>query len=281
MTACRFAPGLITMELTTLIFPILQILKHKTLCETPEALTTFDTKQFELDSAASSSSPSSPGGRMFSMESLELCLTTNHDGLQIYASCMELNGENIIFLTKVLEFQKQWHTAFSGTNQLNNTLMILFRAALSIYIQLVHTATATYPINIESHIYAQLEATFGPATALMAATRRSSEPLTPVSSAVTPWEDATPTESPNSTASEFPMHTMPSRPASRRNESSEHLALTEESQDLNDPLANIVLPKDFNQHVFNEAYKSIKFMVWSEIWQRYMIWRRTSGSSTA
>ena len=271
------------MELTTLIFPIIQIIKHKKgVRETQEALAAFDAKQIQLRPTATSSlvtrstrSMNSKRGKMFTMESLEECLNSNFDGLQIYASCMELNGENIVFLTKVLQFQKQWHTTMSRTHRFSSAFRTMFRVALGIYIQLIHTDTASYPINIESPIYAKLELIFGPATALVASTRRSSNTPSPMS-AVTPWDSKTPNEPPDSAADEFPLHAMPTRPASRTNESSEHILKASEIYGLDDPLANFVVPDNFDDHVFDAAFNSIKYMVWTETWQRYMSWKRSS-----
>ncbi len=46
-----------------------------------------------------------------------------------------------------------------------------------------------------------------------------------------------------------------------------------------DPLDGVAVPADFDERVFDAAFKSVRFMVWSETWQRYMQWRRHSGTS--
>lgn len=277
------------MELVTLIFPIIQIVKHKQAAqETRAILAEFDVKKLRSEPSSTGSlatrSTGSKRGKMFSMESLDECLATNCDGLQVYASCMELNGENIIFLTKVLGFQRKWAMDFSKIRNSSRACMGMFRAALSIYVTLVHSDTASYPINIESPIYAKLESIFGAATKLVASRRNSEAPSTPISS-VTPWDE--PQQSPlvefpflEPPGETYPMRNMSlSTPPARRsidNDSREHIISLED--DPQDSLAGFQIPVEFGEHVFDAAFKSIKYMVWSETWQRYMNWKRSSAT---
>ena len=277
------------MELVTLIFPITQIYKHKQAArETQAILADFDIKKLHSEPSSTGSlatrSTGSKRGKMFSMESLDECLTTNYDGLQVYASCMELNGENIIFLTKVLGFQRKWAMDFSKIRNSSHARMGMFRAALSIYVTLVYADTASYPINIESPIYAKLESIFGAATKLVASRRNSESPLTPISS-VTPWDEPQQeplVESPmlESPGEMYPMRNMSlSTPPARRsigNDSREYIISLDD--DPQDSLAGFQIPAEFGEHVFNAASKSIKYMVWSETWQRYMNWKRSSAT---
>ena len=284
----RFIPGLMMMELVTLIFPIVQIFRHKQAArETQAILAEFDVKKLHSEPSSTGSlatrSTASKRGKMFSMESLDECLTTNCDGLQVYASCMELNGENIIFLTKVLGFQRKWAMDFSKISNPSRASMGMFRAALSIYITLVHSDTASYPINIESHIYSSLESVFGAATKLVASRRNSELPLSPISS-VTPWDEPQqdPFESamPESPGGTYPMRNMSlSTPPARRsidNDSRAHIVRLDDDLDT---LAGFHIPAEFDEHIFDAAFKSIRYMVWSETWQRYMIWKRSSATT--
>ena len=276
------------MELVTLVFPIVQIFKHKQAArETQAILAEFDVKTLHSEPSSTGSlatrSTGSRRGKMFSMESLDACLTTNCDGLQVYASCMELNGENIIFLSKVLGFQRKWTMGSSKARNSSRACMGMFRAALSIYVTLVHSATASYPINIESHIYAKLESIFAAATKVVASRRNSELPLTPISS-VTPWDEPQQESLPESPILESPGETYPMRnmslstPPARRidNDSREHIiSLDDDPQDF---LVGFQIPAEFDEHVFDAAFKSVKYMVWSETWQRYMNWKRSSAT---
>lgn len=277
------------MELVTLTFPIVQIFEQrKAARETQEILAEFDAKKLLSEPSTAGSlatrSTGSKRGKMFSMESLDECLATNCDGLQVYASCMELNGENIIFLTKVRGFQRKWDMDFSKIRDSSRARMGMFRAALSIYVTLVHSETASYPINIESPIYAKLESIFGAATKLVASRRRSDSLLTPISS-VTPWDEPQSEPLVESSMLEpsetYPMrHMSPSTPPARRsidNGSREHIIPLED--DPQESLAGFKIPAEFSEHVFDAAFKSIKYMVWTETWQRYLNWKRSSASS--
>lgn len=309
-----------TIEVVTLGFPIYAIYKNKKAArEVNNALADFDQKRLQsfdegttLGGSENSlqtkgSTKGSKKGKMYPMESLDACLSGCHDGLQVYASCMELNGENIIFLTKVIAFTQQCQKAFyetcKSTTEFRRARTAMFRVGLSIFVSLVHDGTASYPINIESNIYTQLDRIFGPATALVASAKeasRSPSIATPVSSKITPWDD--PAESTteiqedasggyfgNVENGSYPMHAMSRK--SSGNESSEHIVRVKESElgvgaggvdgGRSDPLEGVKVPGEFDERVFDAAFKSVRFMVWTETWQRYMLWRRSSGSGMA
>lgn len=67
------------------------------------------------------------------------------------------------------------------------------------------------------------------------------------------------------------------------NDSSEHIVHVREHEigadggAAGDVLEGVKVPAEFDERVFDAAFKSVRFMVWSETWQRYMSWRRNSG----
>ncbi|KAL8721583.1 MAG: hypothetical protein Q9225_001747 [Loekoesia sp. 1 TL-2023] len=300
------------MEIVTLGFPLYQIIKHKRAArETNHLLADFDQKHLDSSidsvtlrsSVANRSLKSKRNGKMFSMDSLDECLTGNHDSLQLYASCVELNGENIIFLTKVIAFkqlcQQVFHSTCNSSHDFRRARNDMFRQALSIFVTLVHSRTASYPINIESPIYSRLDAIFGPATALVAMCKTPSRTssFSATSSSVTPWDDphqpSSQTISPVATPAEefpsFPMRALPKKALTYNGEgncSSEHIVGIHEQATsgpgsldgrTNDPLEGVKVPADFDENVFDAAFKSIRYMVWSETWQRYMNWKQKDG----
>ena len=307
------------MEIVTLGFPIYQILKHKrTARATHRALEDFDKKRIQISDdttttsslySAKNTRPSLPStttskrGAMYPMESLDECLATSPDDLQMYASTMELNGENIIFLTRALSFKETCSQAFQhschSTVEFRRSRRAMFRIALSIFISLVHARTATYPINIESVIYARLDAIFGAATALVASEKhsRSSSIATGESSSATPWDEPQCEYDEHGNES-FPLHSIggntsprPPRPTFNQkgsvNESREHIVqlttvVNEDGSTAGiggvDPLEGVKVPADFDEKVFDAAFKSVRYMVWTETWQRYMSWRAKLGS---
>ena len=297
------------MEIGTLAFPIYQIIKHKRAAnQMYRVLADFDQKRLKTSndtvtlhsSQMTESLNSKRNGKMYPMESLDECLSGGSDGLQIYASCVELNGENIIFLTEVITFKRQWQQVFYGAPKSISESRLarhnMFRQALNIFVTMVHSRTASYPINIESPIYNRLNTIFGPATALVATHTTSSRTasFSTTSSNVTPWDDAHPPSNHAisgiaSTNEEF--LSVPMRAVSRygskypgqANSSSEHIISTHE-QDVEeggsldnripDPLEGFKVPNEFDENVFDAAFKSIRYMVWSETWQRYMSWKQ-------
>ena len=271
-----------TMEITTLAFPIYLILKQQKNDQDYRVdLENFDAKiagKKGLNSTSASMTTRSTGskGKMETMEALEDHLNTQHDGLQIYASCSELCGENILFLRKVISFKKQWASVFGkrGANA-SKARMTMFRVALNVYVNLVDSNTAKYPINIESPIYHTLEEMFGAATKLVA-TRRKSTSTTSVST-VTPWDEPEDPFDTDKRRNTLNMRSISLRDLSDENESSEAIITPSEVSELSDPLSGFIVPGDFGPHVFDAAFKSIKYMVWSETWQRYMSFRRNSG----
>ena len=303
------------MEIVTLGFPIYQIFKHKrAVHEMRRTLDEFSGKSLEsadkaiISGSANSqtlahvslpSTIASKRGGMYSMESLDQCLTNNSKGLQTYASCMELNGENIVFLTRVLSFQKTCTAAFQSSCRVSadfhRARKAMFRIGLGIFLSLVHVRTANYPINIESVIYARLDSIFGYAAELVASKRRSRRASisTATSSDITPWDE--PTAEPDDRGNgSFPMHAIggnatlrPPQPALRRrisdNDSREHIVqATGSSNDDDDPaslnsLNEIRIPADFDEKVFDAAFKSVRYMVWTETWQRYMNYKSKIG----
>ena len=243
---------------------------------------------------------------MYSMESLDEALSSNYDGLQIYASCMELNGENIIFLTKVLDFKKScqqtFHQTCDSASEFRRARTAMFRLGLSIFVSLIHSGTASYPINIESTIYSRLDAIFGLATALVAQTKssRNSSISTPASSEATPWdyptgvvdhEDVEVCHDENSFSMKpidsDGLSTLPPRNL-KGNESSEHIVTRDFDnvdgafgQPAVDRLHSVQVPTDFDETVFDAAFQSVRYMVWTETWQRYQAWKRGPGSPGA
>ncbi|KAL8650564.1 MAG: hypothetical protein Q9226_005097, partial [Calogaya cf. arnoldii] len=299
------APGMLAMEIVTVAFPMYQILKHKRAArEIRQALADFDQRRFDPSNDSTATDSNTNKGKMYPMKTLDQCLAGNHESLQIYASCQELNGENIIFLTQVLAFRLACQRAFNNTTcscgaDFRRARHLMFRKALVIFVTLIHTDTATYPINIESPTYNRLQTIFGPATALIADVkafrRASSITITPPTSSATPWEnpiyrELTPGGNPNASQD---FVSIPLRPLTKPgfrpeynthgNDSKENIMHAtafdkRPSSHISDhgiveyePLANVAVPVDFGADVFDAAYQSVRYMVWSETWQRFCL----------
>ncbi|KAG8528753.1 uncharacterized protein KY384_006440 [Bacidia gigantensis] len=259
----RFVPGLVTMELITLVFPIHQILKHYR--ETANAkqreldLAEFDAKRL-LKGDATSMTTGSTGskGKMSTMDSLDQCLKKGAVELQAYASKVEFNGENILFLNRVMHFLGEWKFVFSsGGIDAIAARRLMFKAALNIYLGSVQEKVSPYPINIESLLYKRLETTFGEAVDLLRGHNGRTASLT--SSHATPWDELDETTAMKG-AESYQMKATTRK--SSDNESREAIVTTRQLHDLDDPLADYMVPAEFNSHVFDAAFKSVKFMTY-------------------
>lgn len=49
-------------------------------------------------------------------------------------------------------------------------------------------------------------------------------------------------------------------------------------QNSPDPLEGVNVPGEFDERVFDRAFQSVRYMVWTETWQRYMRWKGREGS---
>lgn len=283
------------------------------------ALEEFDQKNlnpFKDDSATEGSASIKPrsghskrSGKMFSMASLDKCLEARGnelDSLLTYACGMELNGENIMFLMRVQDFTKQCQQTFDCVSQsspdFHRARKAMFRLALNIYISLVHAKTAhPYPINIESAIYHRLDSIFGPATIVVATQESNRTSSLSSESDVTPWDDNAAPDyfnkgfTPAGDEQTYHMQPMAS-PSSlgmknqsrHRSESSECIVKPalpcgetpgEDGHSKDDPFHRVQVPADFDEKVFDAAYKSIRYMVWTGTWQNYQGLSRRSSSS--
>ncbi|KAK3708410.1 hypothetical protein LTR37_011506 [Vermiconidia calcicola] len=311
-----FVPGIMTMQICALGFPIYQIINHKRQShDRIRALEEFDQKQknpFSDDSTTEGtvsitprSSTSKRSGKMYSMATLDKCLTAGGaelDNFVSYACTVELNGENLSFLIRVQDFVRQCQQTFDSTfrssPEFRRAREAMFRIALNIYMSLVHTKTAyPYGINIESAIYRRLEQIFGPATIIAATQNKSrASSRTNDSTAITPWDDAPAPDyygkgSETSSVQEiYPMRqlSLGTDKSRHRSESSECIVAThphafdptgslEHGTPEHDALQGLQVPSDFDEKVFDDAYKSIRYMVWTGTWQNYSSRKATPG----
>ena len=279
-----FAPGIITIEIVTLCFPIYQVYKHKKAVRaTTEALNDWEKKRGNL-SAESSIITKRSGGRMYSMTSLEECLAKNHNALHVYCALKEFSGENIAFLVKVIEFRKKWVKPLANASTNFDKTRIrnyMYRQALTIYIAYVNTDTSNMPINIESPIYSQLTRLFGATTLLVACQRRSTP--TSLKTSATPWEDAFEELQPSESRGDISLTALKGHSLKGQRSfdhgSATHIVELEPPAD--DSLRDFSIPDEFNESCFDAAKESIQYMVWSETWQRYNEWSRRNSTSNA
>jgi hypothetical protein len=178
-----------------------------------------------------------------SMQALEFSIENSIEPLIAWAATREFTAENTIFLREVRNFKKKWGFLQSVTTAQRRQM---FNEASLVYFTLVNPFTAETPINIEYKIFKTLQNTFAGVEfdPYMPRSKTPDDLSSPVlrENVVCPWEDTL------------------SRPASLdSNVTTSTTAST----------SNIV-PSDFTEEVFDAAFESIKYLVFTNTWPRYV-----------
>ena len=209
-------------------------------------------------------------GSWHSMQAFENALRDHSSELLEYAATREFTGENIVFLTRVRDFKAAWKLA-SQKNETDNLdrRQKFFAWATDIFDRSVSLHTSQFPINIESQVYTTLNEMFG-------------REIVPDSSVVAPFADSwsagaiaelnkisekmdDPTPKPASAAALKEGHAV-----GLPNTSEEHII----------PPGLNHIPDDFDPTVFNKAERSVKYMVFTNTWARYVdSWRHSDNST--
>ena len=233
------------------------------------------------------------------MQSLEDCLSSDPHDLQDYASHKVFAGENILFLTSIISFRKHWLRIMHSTEPTSEACKIMYNEGLDIFIKFVYTDTADEcNVNLEGSIYfrlhgifsddAQLKATL---TCPSAATRAPTYDVCPFAGIdpgdVSPQKQHNsgscrrifgqlykifgPNAAHKSGADRISLRRLwGSRPSTRGTDgsSAEHNDAAPDSS-RQDVLLDVEAPAGFDNHIFDAAFNSIKYMVWTGLWQQY------------
>lgn len=215
------------------------------------------------------------------MAALEKALLMNPIPLLQFAAIKDFTGENIVFLIQVRDF----HIACNRTLSLGNGLTEearshLFDLALEVYMSSVHAKTTEFPINIEHKIRRELDNIFE-----VAASERR------------PYRDSMDSFEDESMQDPFRPHsvelTLPKNVrgileradsedmgVTLNNDSQEEMVSStkefvfESNPCVRPPVkrtkAARVIP-NFDENVFDEAEKSIKYLVLTNTWQKFVM----------
>ena len=217
------------------------------------------------------------------MAALEKALLTNPIPVLQFAATKDFTGENIVFLIQIRDFHATWNRVSSDDNELTDEgRSHMFNVALEIYVSSVHQKTTEFPINIEHKIRRELDNVFETAASQRIPYRDNSivdpfkeksmdDPFRPQSlEMVLPRNVRNILERANSdemdatfnndsredifpSRKEFVFEANPCvRPPVRKNK-----------------IANIMT--GFDEHVFDEAEKSIKYLVLTNTWQKFVV----------
>lgn len=283
------APGILVMQFTTVFFPVYEIFKSRN--EMRSALAVLESwedrhgteKSLEdIDSSKASSLPpsttSSQERELFTMGALEKALAVNPDPLLKFAATKDFTAENILFLTQV----RRWKEAFAFSPRVNydvtdSAKSQLFNSALEIYISRVNEKTTDFPINIEFKIRQDLDAVFGPAVPTGRITRKEYERYMSAGNFFKAPQVAT----------SFDLHHGSESSDSTETPPGPILLSTENSMfPLHPGVSPLGVPRgkmrpEFNEHVFDAAESSIKYLVLTNTWQKFVQKQRSSMDSPA
>ena len=304
----RFLPGLFTIEILTLAFPLYDIYKslkfdrYFTKGDVYPGMDDLHSQEISDDLYVTSAGHNA-AARHYSPTALTETLN-DYDGelkrLKEFACTREFTGENIVFLSKVLRFRKDWSSSPEHYTQLRHHK---FEKAVRIYLSFISPNQAYQPVNIGGLILLNLTHIFGPAAALFDRRSSAASFTSTVRTTVAPWEeqdggylsraDSTPRsheQSPDFKSSDLmalraipsrkpsdiedveitPIVSTPGESSRSRHGSIDHIIPMDSFDNDADVLAKFPVPDEFDELVFDEAYKHIFHMVWAYTWQNYM-----------
>ncbi|KYK57352.1 Regulator of G protein signaling superfamily [Drechmeria coniospora] len=189
------------------------------------------------------------GESILTMSALEHVLERRPMPLQEFAALRDFSGENIAFLTNVAEWRNSLPAAVreGGAKDSHARELVLerFDSALRIYAEFISVRDAEFPINISSKDLKQLETVFERAARIMYGDKGEVEPAT---------------------LFDTPAYSVASSRGSEK--------LTGE------PMASRLMhdrvqfcgeiPDEFDETVFRDAEKSIKYLVLTNTWPKFV-----------
>ncbi|KAF2008918.1 hypothetical protein BU24DRAFT_497519 [Aaosphaeria arxii CBS 175.79] len=240
-----FMPSLIVCQQVLIVIPLREAFRTTSRRSSISSTTTAES----LASTESSWSKRSPQiiiskelKPKASMQALEFSIEHSIEPLISWAASREFTAENTIFLREVRNFKKKWSELRTVTTAQRRQM---FTEASLIFFTLINPFTAETPINIEYKIFRTLQRTFAnveydpympgdPGT--------SPQSPTPRENVVCPWEDVL------------------NRPTSYSSTNSASSSASTKS----------IVPSEFTDEIFDAAFESIKYLVFTNTWPRYV-----------
>lgn len=227
----------------------------------PSRKTSKTISSVEKGSTTESVGTAYSGESMLSMGALEYVLEHNPDPLRQFSALKDFSGENVAFLTAVAEWKNQCRNI--GKDEAAREA---YNKALHIYTEFIGPKDAEFPINISFQVKVGLEAMFEKAARVLYGNRGLASQATPFAPGSEWPREVGPRPS---HASERPI--IGSR--SNSNADVELRAMTDRVVYWGE------IPPTFDATVFDKAETSIKYLVLTNTWPKYVRARRESGIS--
>jgi hypothetical protein len=269
------------IEIFTVFLPCWEVMRHQSLRqETLESIARWELKVKSTGSeekslhsdmtmvasmmsgwkSNSSSSTLSSRDSILTMGALEHVLERNPAPLQEFSALREFSGENIVFLTSVAEWRSRLPQSIKDGSALQekskrDIVREHFNLALHIYAEFISVRHAEFPVNISHQELRKLEDVFEKPTRLVYGEEREScDPTSP-----------------------FDKYTfdLPSPSSSDSGKT-----LQEKAGSIKDRVQYWGdIPVDFDASIFDAAEASIKYLVLTNTWPKFIRDHRTSVGS--
>lgn len=229
-----FLPGLFTMQVVAIVIPLLDVKQASTLKRRASSIySNASTKSREI----------------YSMSALENQLETNIEPLMAWSANREFTAENIVFLKAVRDFKKKWIQIEKQGPLLVPQLHSRYEEAGRIFYSLVNPNTARFNINIDFRTYSELEPIFENLTykAWIGASGECCDNV------VAPWNDLDRPSTSDESSTDGKVFVIPM--------STSKLELHNSSQSI---------PETFGINVFDKAAKSVKYLVLTNTWVKFV-----------
>ncbi|KOS20021.1 hypothetical protein ESCO_005811 [Escovopsis weberi] len=199
---------------------------------------------------------SASGESVFTMSALEYVLERNPEPLQRFSALKDFSGENIAFLTSVGEWKSTLPKEDAGMpdDMRRELVRERFNRALRIYTEFISSRDAEFQINISSSQLKSLEAVFENTARVMCGDKRQIDPATPFE--VPAWDKAEPSDLST-------VDTLSSEKGATSYRSSH--SGSDHAQYWGD------IPENYNEHVFDDAEKAIKYLVLTNTWPKISV----------
>jgi hypothetical protein len=275
------AVSIMLLEIFTVFIPCWEVCKHNTLTqETLDSIARWESRQKctktsgkSITSASTASSwlpranrassvQTSSNGSILTMDALEHTLSKNPEPLQEFSALKDFSGENIAFLTRV----REWRTTHFPTVKDSEKALLGatpvtregFEAAVRIYSDFISSHYAEFQINLSSADFKKLESVFETPARFMYGDRQRYDPATP-------FEDASPSQISDKSKCSHGLETVVT---------CEECSTSDVSTSFWAPYEG-VLPEGYDESIFDDAEMSIKYLVLTNTWPKFIKERRS------
>lgn len=286
----RFLSSLLVCQQVLIIIPLLDALNspsRRTSISSFHTSTTTSTLTSVSTTSSTSSSFSSHNKKSpriiltkelkpkASMQALEFSIENALEPLIAWTATREFTAENTIFLREVRNFRRKWGALELVTTSQRRQM---FNEASLIFFTLVNPFTAETPINIEYKIFRALQNTFSnveydpymPSSSSSSNSSASNKKTTPRKSSEKSNNPGPHPPSPTITNANAntaprdnvvcPWEDVLERPTSFDSQGTESSTSS----------ARSIVPSEFTEEVFDAAFESIKYLVFTNTWPRYV-----------